>query len=141
MSMLGLREVVRNFQSTSGLMGRDRIFVLNNIIASAVAYSTVCPLGKIEESGEYFDRIAREVSERIVSEINEIQLCDVHYIMRKIREIWLMRYNVVNTPMFIYDFVEHRKSMTVFEGKDYTDKYNAWITPFAETICGIVREC
>ncbi|MGL5648924.1 MAG: hypothetical protein ACRDDY_13835 [Clostridium sp.] len=140
MSALGLREVVRNFQANSGLQGKERIFLLNNIVSAAVAYSTICPIGKIEESGTYFDRVAREVSEQIVSDINEIQLCNTHYIMRTIRDIWLMRYNIVNTPMFIVDFAEHRKQMTVFEGKDLTDKYNAWIGPFSKTISGIIRE-
>lgn len=139
MSYYGLREVVRNFQSQSALSGRERTFLLGRIIAASIGYSSICPVGDIEDSSDYYNRIVRDQAEEIVSAVNEIQLINPHEVMTKVRDIWMTRFNVVNSPMFTTDFVEYQRSMTVCDGIDLTDKYNAWVGSFSKVIQTIIR--
>lgn len=139
MSIHGLREVIRNFQAQSGLVGAQRSFILKRVIAASVGYSSICPVGEVEAAGSYFNSVVRESAEEIISAINEIQWCEPTEVMALAREIWITRYNIVNSPMFVIDFVKFRDNMTVCEGADLTDKYNAWIGPFSKVIQGIMR--
>lgn len=139
MSYYGLREVVRNFQSQAALSGRERTFLLGRIVAASIGYSAICPVGEIEDSSDYYNRIVREQAEEIVSAINEIQLINPNDVMTKVRDIWMTRFNVVNSPMFTTDFVEYQRSMTVCDGVDLTDKYNAWVGSFSKVIQSIIR--
>ena len=139
MSAFGLREVVRNYQSQSGLNGAERSFILERVVAASIAYSTMCPVGPIEEYGTYYNTVVRNAAEEIVSQVNEIQLINTNNVMQLVRNIWDMRYNIVNTPMFVINFVEYKDSMVICNGSDLTDKYNAWITPFSKVITEIVR--
>ena len=138
-STYGLREIVRNYQAQSGLNGQERSFILERVIAASIGYSTLCPVGPIEESGVYYNTVVRDAAEDIVAKINEIQLINTNRVMQLVRNIWDMRYNVVNTPMFVMNFVEYKDSMVVCNGNDLTDKYNAWIEPFSKTITELIR--
>lgn len=139
MSIHGLKEVIRNFQAQSGLQGAQRTFLLKRIIAASIGYSSICPVGEVEAAGDFFNSIVREPAEVVVSAINEIQWCEPTEVMSLAREIWITRYNIVNSPMFVIDFVKFRDNMTVYEGCDLSDKYNAWVAPFSNVIQGIMR--
>lgn len=139
MSIHGLKEVIRNFQSQSGLQGAQRTFLLKRIIAASVGYASICPVGEVEAAGEFFNTIVREPAETVISAINEVQFIEPTEVMSLARNIWITRYNIVNSPMFIIDFVKFRDNMTVYEGCDLSDQYNAWVTTFSNVIQGIMR--
>lgn len=139
MSIHGLKEVIRNYQAQSGLQGSQRTFLLKRLVAASVGYASICPVGEVEAAGDYFNSVVREPAECVISAINEIQWCEPTEVMSLARDIWITRYNIVNSPMFIIDFVKYRDNMTVFEGCDLTDKFNNWIGAFSRVIQGTMR--
>ena len=135
----GLREIVRNFQSQCNLERGERTFILQRAVAGAIAYSAICPVGPLEEAGGYYNSVVRNHADAIIEEINNIHLCSPLEISKMVREIWMMRYNIVNCPMFIVDFVAHKNAMTMYREKDLTDAYNNWVVVVSKTIQELIR--
>ena len=128
-----MREILASYQTNCLLTGLERTRLLQKVISAAVAYSTPCVNGSVDDGLGFYRNLALPIALKVVSEVNERVMLDTQQALTDVQELYLDRYNVLNTPLVPVGKCAFACSLTD-SGFDYTQHYNYWAPKFLRAV-------
>lgn len=124
----GIREIVYNFQSHSGLVGPIRTEVLEKCLAAAIAYSAPCFMSEMSQGLAYYRSTVQGVAMTLISQVNELLIVRADKVLSDVELLWLARYAAINDPL---ECVAGRRFYSeMASGDDITSHYELWVRKF-----------
>lgn len=126
-------ELLRNFQSRAIVESGDRNLLLRKLTAAAIAYSSPLPVGELGDAKAYFRQLVAPAANMIIDVVNNKIVIDTDGVMNDVRNIWMARYELVNSPIIPLEIYDFHKSLSTPTGS-IVNHFNAWINPFSQAV-------
>lgn len=126
-------ELLRNFQSRAIVESGDRNLLLRKLTAAAIAYSSPLPVGELGDAKAYFRQLVAPAANMIIDVVNNKIVIDTDGVMSDVRNIWMARYELVNSPIIPLEIYDFHKSLSTPTGS-IVNHFNAWINPFSQAV-------
>lgn len=126
-------ELLRNFQSRAIVESGDRNLLLRKLTAAAIAYSSPLPIGELGDAKAYFRQLVAPSANKIIDIVNSKIVIDTDGVMADVRNIWMARYELVNSPVIPLEIYDFHKSLSTPTGS-IVNHFNAWISPFSQAV-------
>lgn len=134
-------ELLRNFQSRAIVESGDRNLLLRKLTAAAIAYASPLPVGEMGDAQAYFRQLVAPAANKIVDTVNSKIVIDTDGVMADVRNIWMARYELVNSPIIPLEIYDFHKSLSTPTGS-IVNHFNAWINPFSQAVrTTLERDC
>lgn len=128
-----MNEILRNFQSRAIVESGDRNLLLRKLTAAAIAYSSPLPIGEMGDAQAYFRQLIAPAANKVIDAVNRKIVIDTDGVLGDVRDIWMARYQLVNSPIIPLEIYDFHKSLTTPTGS-IVNHFNAWINPFSQAV-------
>ncbi len=130
-----MRQVIRAFQSRTAVTMADRTELLQHLVAGSIAYSCAVNQGPAELAQAAYRDTVMPVAMKVISSVNEFIVLDTNYVLEMVKQHWVARYMVLNSPVRILD---HSRPKCLEMRDSLAHEYNVWIEDFQQAAAQVV---
>lgn len=123
-----MRQILRAFQNKTTVTLKDRTELIQYLVAAGVAYSCPVTQGPVNAGLAEYRATVMPAAMKIISEVNEVFIVNTEWVLNTVRDQWVARYNILNSPIR-FSFEPHLNPSSPFK-EALIHEYNNWVDEF-----------
>lgn len=125
-----MRQILRAFQNRTVVTLQDRQELVQYLTAAGIAYSCPVPQGPADAALAEYRRTVMPAAMKVISAVNECFVVNTDWVLNLVRDQWVARYNILNSPIR-FSFEPHLKPSSPFK-EALIQEYNNWVEQFQQ---------
>lgn len=125
-----MRQILRAFQNRTVVTLQDRQELVQYLTAAGIAYSCPVPQGPADAALAEYRRTVMPVAMKVISAVNECFVVNTDWVLNLVRDQWVARYNILNSPIR-FSFEPHLEPSSPFK-EALIQEYNNWVEQFQQ---------
>lgn len=125
-----MRQILRAFQNRTVVTLQDRQELVQYLTAAGIAYSCPVPQGPADAALAEYRSTVMPVAMKVISAVNECFVVNTDWVLNLVRDQWVARYNILNSPIR-FTFEPHLEPSSPFK-EALIQEYNNWVEQFQQ---------
>ncbi len=125
-----MRQILRAFQNRTVVTLQDRQELVQYLTAAGIAYGCPVPQGPADAALAEYRRTVMPVAMKVISAVNECFVVNTDWVLNLVRDQWVARYNILNSPIR-FSFEPHLEPSSPFK-EALIQEYNNWVEQFQQ---------
>ncbi len=119
-----MRELILTFNRNCHATNNARNYIFEKALAKAIAYAVPCYYGEGLDAYKFYSRGVSKSVNDLVNKANELKAFSIDSVMRDVRDIWVGRYTIANSPIHYDRDLEKFDSTCVVAGTNIMQEVN-----------------
>lgn len=131
-----MRQILRAFQNRTVVTLQDRQELVQYLTAAGIAYSCPVPQGPADNALAEYRRTVMPAAMKVISAVNECFVVNTDWVLNLVRDQWVARYNILNSPIR-FSFEPHLQPSSPFK-EALIQEYNNWVEQFQQASAAFI---